>query len=134
MPLSAKAGFLRAEVVPSCAGAPVGQRGETAFCDCRAAYEGLTREAKERCWRLAAYHSGMVSQSRFGETTGGGIYDRSQARVERLCVWGGAATGVLSLRVAPCRLRPAASHTAPPGHPRRRCGGASGGARSEVFA
>ena len=77
-PLSAKAGFLRAEIVPNCTEKAMGQRGETAFCDCRAAYQALPEDMKEKCKSLSAYHAGLVSQARFGEYTGGGVYDKTQ--------------------------------------------------------
>lgn len=54
-PRSAKAGILRAAVVP-----PGGT--QTAFCDGWAAYDALDEATRSRISGLAAYHSGLYSQ------------------------------------------------------------------------
>jgi alpha-ketoglutarate-dependent 2,4-dichlorophenoxyacetate dioxygenase len=60
-PRSAKAGILRAAVLPA-------GGSQTEFCDGRAAFEALDAAAQRRIEGLAAFHSGLYSQVGPGRT------------------------------------------------------------------
>ena len=63
-PRSAKAGILRAAVVPD-------GGTQTAFCDGQAAFDALDQATRERIDGLAAYHSGLYSQAKLGQDPSG---------------------------------------------------------------